>query len=550
MYGRQVIKLALFLSIFLSSIIFLFSTVNAQKAVPEKEKYGGNLIIAVPEDFKSLDSRYLPGSSSARGEQHLYNPLVEVGPKGVHQVIPALATDWKRTDDLTWIVHLRKGVKFHNGKEITSEDVAKNFDWMVNAKKYLTEKGWRRARGANNYEQIKSVEAVDKYTLKFTLKYPFPPFPVMSLNQGSRGIIDPDIVEKYEKQATLYPVGTGPFKFREWVSGDHMVIERFEDYWGGKPYLDRVIFRIIPDAQTRFIALQKGEVDIAVNLLLSQVAQIEKDPNLKYNKVGEARRGGIALWFNLRRWPANQLKFRQAVAMGADWEKIVKAVFPKGTEEILRTMFQGTPLENPEAKKLVPLYNPQKAKQLLKEVEKEGGKLIPSIYAMAPSGYKQDILANVLTIAVEQLKQIGLRSDLYIHPSDVHRDKMRRDPKEDWDISTLAFIAPALDGAEAVSDFYSKTANAGDGQNIPGYNNPEVDKLILKGGATYDEKERKRIYQEIEKIILKDLVIFPIFEVPGIYGYNKRVHDFPAHDSAKVWICTPWNNIWLEKKVK
>ena len=123
-------------------------------------------------------------------------------------------------------------------------------------------------------------------------------------------------------------------------------MDRFDDYWGGKAYLDRVIFRIIPDDFTRFIALQRGEVDIALELRLSQIDQLKKDPNLRYYLLSHYR-SGVAMWFNFRRWPMNQLKFRQAVAMGVDWDKISQSVFPKGAEKIIRTMFQGTWIENP-----------------------------------------------------------------------------------------------------------------------------------------------------------------------------------------------------------
>lgn len=541
-------KLFLFSTASILTLVFNSSWLNAQEKVSEKERYGGSLVIAIPNDPGTLDARYIQGSSTQRGQQQLYSALAEYGPKGVRQVVPGLATAWKRVDDVTWLVHLRRGVKFHNGKELTAEDVVKNFDWKINVKKYL-DKGWRRPGAASLAVPIKSVEAVDKYTLKFTMKYIYPRFAEMTLNFQTRGIIDPDIVEKYEKQATLYPIGTGPFKLAEWLPGDHVTMERFDGYWAKRPYLDRVILRVIPDTLTRFIALQTGEVDIATELLLSQVIQLKKDPNLRCNIVYEGRRKGVALWFNHRRWPMNQLKFRQAVAMGVDWGGIVKASFPEGTGKVVRTLLQDSPLENPEAKKIIPPYDPKRAKQLLKEVEKEAGKPIPAISAIVSPG-KQNTMANALQIAVEELKAIGLNSKFNVLPYNVHQDKTRRDPKVDWDVTIYDFVAPAVDPIDTMQYFYSKSPNAGDRQNMPGYNNPNADELILKGMATYDEKERTKIYQELEKIILKDLVVLPIFAVPTIIGYNKRVHDFPAHDSAKVWICTPWNNVWLDKEVK
>ncbi len=222
----------LFSILTISFIIFIFTSswVSAQKQVPEEEKYGGNLIIAIPFDFKSLDSRYLPGSGSEGFGQHqLYERMVEYAAVGTKEIVPLLAESWKQVDDKTWLVHIKKGVKFHNGKEMTGEDVWKNLDWKLNSSKYLKEKGWRGPRVSTPMEPVKSIELVDKYTLKFNLKFPYAPFLNYTLNWGAQGVVDPDVVEKYGKEATLHPVGTGPFKFVEWVSGDHVTLERFED---------------------------------------------------------------------------------------------------------------------------------------------------------------------------------------------------------------------------------------------------------------------------------------------------------------------------------
>ena len=267
MFRNHFSKMKLGLSFFVAGLL-IFSTVQAQQTASEQEKYGGTLTIAIPKDFKSLDARYLSKEgSSTRGQQQLYNRMVEYGPKGMNDIIPGLAASWEKIDQTTWLVHLRKGVKFHNGKELTAHDVAQNFDWKTNSKKYTKEKGWRPPRGRSDSHHIRKVEIVDKYTLKYTLKFPFVPFVGVNLGWALRGIIDPEVVEKYGRQATLHPVGTGPFKFAEYASGSHLVMERFDDYWGGKPYLDRVVLRIIPDSQTRMLALQKGEVDIATDLL-------------------------------------------------------------------------------------------------------------------------------------------------------------------------------------------------------------------------------------------------------------------------------------------
>ena len=127
-------KLLLVSTISMLTLVFSSPLSNAQKKVSENEKYGGTLTVAVPYDTKSLDSRYLPGSAttSGFGEEKIYDRLVDYSGKGAKEINPMLAESWKQVDDVTWIVNIRKGVKFHNGKELTAEDVWKNIDWKLN----------------------------------------------------------------------------------------------------------------------------------------------------------------------------------------------------------------------------------------------------------------------------------------------------------------------------------------------------------------------------------------------------------------------------------
>ncbi len=550
MKAKSLKKLLLISAISILTVVFSSALLYAQKKVSEEEKYGGTLTIATPADSKSLDARYLPGSATTCfGEEKIYDRLADYSGKGAKEINPMLAESWKQVDDVTWLVNIRKGVKFHNGKELTAEDIWKNIDWKLNPEKYTKEKGWRPPR-VRTYATpfVKNVEIIDKHTLKFNLKAPFAAFANATLNWVCQGIIDPDVVEKYGKEATLHPVGTGPFKYAEWVSGDHITLEGFDGYWGGRPYLDRVIFRPIPDSQTRLIALQKGEVDVAIGLPLNSFPVIKKDPKLGYFMVEDVTRRKGMLQFNLRRWPMNQLKFRQAIAMGVDWVKITKAAFPEGTAVFCRSFLKGSWAENPEAEKLLPSCNPKKAMELIKEVEKEAGKPLPKdIDALVE---REEIQSALLMMAADQLKKIGVNLKVRVLEYQLISDITRRQPKPDWDIALYSVKGPGMDPFAAAKDFHSKTPNAADGKNIAAYNNPEVDKLVEKGNMISNREERKKLYQQVEKIALRDLPILPIFNLPRLYGYNKKVHDLRGQDSMFLYLKSPWNNVWIEKGKK
>jgi peptide/nickel transport system substrate-binding protein len=540
-------KLFLISAVSILTVISSFTVLNAQGKVSEKEKYGGTLTIAIPFDTKSLDSRYLPGSANVcLGYEKIYDRLVDYAAAGASEVIPMIAESWKQIDDVTWLVNIRKGVKFHNGKELTAEDIWKNIDWKLNPEKYTKERGWRppRVRGYTK-PVIKKLEIIDKYVLKFTLMQPYAPFVNATLNWALQGIIDPDVVEKWGQQATLHPIGTGPFKLAKWVSGDHITLESFNGYWGGRPYLDRVVFRVIPDGQTRLLAFQKGEVDAAVSLPLTSLPQLKKDPRLRYFLIRDITRGGSALYFNLRRWPMNQLKFRQAVAMGVDWTKITKAAFPEGTALFYRSFLKGSWAEDPGVEKLLPSYSPEKAKKLLKEVETEAGKPLPrEIDGMTSV---EPLQSSVMMMAADQLKKVGINLKVRILEQNIVLDISRRQPRADWDLMIDTEKGPGFDPSAWSKQYNSKQVGAGDGKTVIAYANPEFDKLDDSANIIYDRKKRKNLYQEMEKIIFRDLPIIPIFNIPYVFGYNYKVHDIRNHNSGFLFLRSPWNNVWVEK---
>ncbi len=515
------------------------------KQVSEKEKQGGTLTIATPLDPKSLDSRYLGawGWQNTPGHQQIYERLIEYGPKADSASLPALAESWEQLDDVTWLVRIRKGVKFHHGRELTAADIKTQIGWAME-----TPKGWRAIRHSRSAAaMIKQLDLVDPYTLKFTLKQPEELFISYIMGWSMNGVAPPELVEKWGKEFSIHPTGTGPFKFVEWVSGDHLTMERFDGYWGRKPYLDKVVFRFIPDPQTRFIALQKGEAGIA-DIPFTSLPQAKKDPNLRlYSTTTNYKQNGGGFNFNLRRWPVNQLKFRQAIAMGADWGKIAKVAVPYGQALMKRCFLEGSWAYDPKAEKILPPYNPEKAKQLIREVEKEAGRPIPPLYALTRDG---GTFADFLKIAENELKKIGVPLNVQIHPYDVAKDKRQRDPKMEWDINIWGQSrGPGFSPIFFLDLFRTDRPGAPDNKNIWAYSNPKVDELIKAGRrGGKDRKKLKGIYQEIERILLTDMPYIPVWDEPVIYGVNKRVHDFFPHPTQGIFLTSPYNNIWVEKR--
>jgi peptide/nickel transport system substrate-binding protein len=536
-------KRTLFALLFMPALLLTASSVWAeQKGVPESKKYGVTLVIGVDREPRSIDPRYLGGNWRERpGYQQVFDRLVEYGPSGVKELRPMLATSWKKVDDVTWLIQLRKGVKLHSGREVTAEDIKAQIDWAL-----VTPKDWKPLRTKEYVRPLEKVEAVDRYTLKMTLKTPnyvlFEPFVLV---RGFRGLGDTEQLVKAGVRPVKEPIGSGPFKMVEWVAGDHITIERNEQYWGKKPYLDRVIFRIIPDNQTRILALQKGEIDIATLLSMQSAPVVQKDPHINLVKVVRVRMGGV-IYFNLRRWPMNQVKFRQAVAMGAEWEKLAKVAHPYGLGIIRRTYLEDSWAYNPSAGKLVLTYNLQKARKLIAEVEAEAGKKIPPLSTIF---MKEEVGYDFMQMAYSELKRnLGINLDMQVMQYAVFQNARRSDPKMSWDIMHGGGIGPEIDPHMVFQYYQSDSGKAIDGSNEVGYKNSKVDQLIQQGLATMDRKKRTVIYQEMEKILLQDVPSIPVYNTPNLFGISKRVHDFKPHNSAEVFLNSSWNNIWVDKK--
>ncbi len=538
MYKKHFPRPLLYFFLFLS-IVFGNLSASAQQNVPEKEKYGGTLRIAIDREPKALDARYLGESSGdLMGHRRIFERLTDYSQKGVAYQEPLLAESWKQLDDLTWLVTIRKGVQCHNGKMLTARDVKKHFDWKIEVPQ-----GWRPPRSRSRTYMLKEVELVDDYTLRFHLKSPFGPFVPLVLGWGLRGVGDADQILESGKAIVTNPVGTGPFKLKEWVSGSHIILEKFDAYWGRKAYLDRVVFRIIPDAQTRLIALQKGEVDAAL-ISYTGVPTIKKDPRMRYYKLVRASGRTNGFLFNLRRWPMDQLKFRQAVAMGVDWNNIMKKVYPDAME-IARSYFKNSVAYHPKNEALLPAYNPEKAKQLLKEVEDEAGKKIPSLYGMTR---KMEPDNSFFQIIADRMKKIGLKVDVYVLEEEVIKDMVFRNPKVYWDVGLINLKAGGVHPIFAAQEFMTANNTAADGKNIMGYFNPEVESLVRQCMTVSDPRKLQDIYQQLEKYVLKDLPGIALLQELYIWGVNKEVQDFIPHNSGYFYLTTPWCNIWLKKK--
>jgi ABC-type transport system substrate-binding protein len=521
-----------FLGVLLTCLLACSLCSDAFAAEP---KYGGTLRIGVlMPQYKYLDVRYQTVGTFVPSGEMIYDGLLQWGEKGYDAPALMLATSFQTKDNKIWTFRLRKGVKFHNGRELTAQDVKANFDWITD-----TPKGWKPLLRRGYFPDLEKVEVIDKYTVKITCKRAFAALPRMLASQ-MRAIAPPEEIAKWGDDFTFHPVGTGAFKAAE-VKEDKVVLERFDGYWGPKPYLDRVEYIFYRSDEARLIALQKGEIDIA---FLGDDAKpiLEKDANLSYHEI-IIPESLNRMNFNLRRWPMNDIRFRKAVWMGADWQAIAVNAYPYKSGNPARTFLEHTKYFNLDALKLVPPYNREEAKRLIQAVEKDAGKKIPTMFWLDADQTERKAVAELARI---QLAEIGVPLSINLLARGVFQDKLMRDPKIEWDIAQggLGF---GHEPSVGFSYFFTNSGTGADGKSLPGYSSPEMDGWIRKAMEASKEKDRVKCYQEAEKVLLKDAVAIPLSPTRQLMAYNKKVKGFKPHGAAVVYVTRDWANIWIDK---
>src|SRR5262249_48514484 len=221
-----------------------------------------------------------------------------------------------------WTSHLRPNVKFHDGTPFDADAVVFSFDRQRNPFHPQHEADF--SYWTDQYSYIEKVEAVDPLTVRIRIERPYAPF-LSSLAMFPASIVSPAAVRKWGKDFPLHPVGTGPFRLVSWSPGDRIVVERNADYWGPRPRVGRIVFRDIPDARQRLVALEGGAVDVAYLILPEELQYVKLHPDLRLHQIAVANVAYLAM--NTSRPPFDDVEVRRAINYAVNKEPIVKLVY-------------------------------------------------------------------------------------------------------------------------------------------------------------------------------------------------------------------------------
>jgi peptide/nickel transport system substrate-binding protein len=446
----------------------------------EAPKKGGTLRVGLYTEAATMDP-HLSGSKIDRQVYHnIFEPLVVLDNK--LQVKPGLAESWTQPDPKTIVFKLRQGVKFHDGTDFDAEAVKFNFDRMQNP----DTKSVRTGEIAN----VQNAEVVDKYTVKLNLKRPDAAL-LATLTDRAGMIISPAAVAKFGADLQRNPVGTGPFQYVEWVKDSHIVLKRFDGYWGagdGGPYLDGVRYRTILDDTVKTQSLIAGEIDVMDYVIPRDVAMLKGNPGVVEVDVPSLAAFGYQL--NTTRPPFDNKALRLAVAHGIDNEAITKGVWlgvgvaANGPISPASWAYDSSipPIKRDVAK----------AKQFLAEGGKPNGFTFTITIGQTPIGSQE---AEAIKA---QLAEVGITMEIQVvDPARGQADGNSRN----FDMTSYQWSGrPDPDG----NTFQFFKTQQGSGLNWAGYSNPKVDEILDKTREISDQAERKQLYSELVTILQQD----------------------------------------------
>jgi len=474
-------------------------------------KQGGTLTVGKAGDFTTMDPHFR-GANNQSAHLTSFDPVLRYG-KDMKPVVE-LAASWEVKED-KFIVKLRQGIKFHNGREFVAEDVLFNFERAGDPNV--------GGRLVDFVKPITAVKAPDKYTVEFTFQG-VPEVVVELLD--SMFIVNKETAAQVKNK----PVGTGPFKFAEWAPGDRARWTRYADYYKkGQPYVETLVQKAYNDSETQLVNLQAGQVDLVEFLLAKDVERVLGDKNLKLVKADVG--SFWMLMVNVTHKPFDNKKVRQALNYMIDRKTISEKVFFGQSKPLVAPFYLQTHPGYDAKFESYYTFDLDKAKQLLTE-------------AGFPNGFEATITGfaafpeckNFSQIVMADAAKIGVRLKLDDLPSSQAYPKYLAG---DFDILNGSQGSVHRDPVA----FFTMNPATRLNNNITKYSNPEYTKLVTDGAATRDLVKRKEIYRKLNEIMLDESFLLLIAEYPKFSAMRNYVQDY-SDDLNGYPI---WNGIWLDK---
>ncbi len=467
------------------------------------------LVMIIESSPTNLDPRVGIDAQSERIDALIFDDLLDRDER--LNVTPALAERWEIPDPLTYIFHIRHGVKFHDGTALTSRDVKWTFDSLLQGK--------IRSTKAAVYRFVDRLDAPDANTVVFHLKEPSSTF-LWNLSDGAIGIVPYGSGD----EITRHPIGSGAFKFVSAETDKEVVLERNNTYWGEVPHLGRVRFTVVPDATTQALELRKGSADLTINSPMppDTVITLEHHPSLVVQHGPGTRLAYLV--FNLRDPILKDVRVRQAIAYALDRRPMIEYLWRNQAQPAYSVLPRQSWAYDEEVSRYD--YDPDKARQLLDSAGHPAVNGVRFHVTMKTSTDENTRL--MVAVMQQQLRAVGIALDIRSFEfatffSDVTHGAFQLyglrwiGGNEDPDIFEYAFHSAKFPPNGANRGFYS---------------NPRLDALIDQARRETDQNVRKQLYAEVQRILATDLPYIDLWFLDNVLVHTRRVRNVTLNPSG------------------
>jgi peptide/nickel transport system substrate-binding protein len=470
----------------------------------------GEITIVQGVDAESLDPMVTTNAGSRSMMLGMFDTLIWLDETLTPQ--PSLALSWSHPNEATWRLRLRQGVRFHDGSPFNADTAKFSIDRFFDPDTKNPQAGDFRSA-------FKETRVVDEHTIDVVTNGPYPAFPNA---QFTIIMMSPSSVKAAGAEVAKKPVGTGQYRFVEWVPGERLVMEANPDYWGPKARVQRLVWKPIAEASTRIVALRTGQADLIANVPPQLAGQLA-EPDLRLERVPGII---VTVMFNLAVKPFDQLKVRQAVNHAVNVDEIVQFVLGGAATRLASATKPGMLGHDPELRPYS--YDPAQARKLLAEAGYPNGF---EAVLDAPNGrYLND--KAVAEAVAGQLAKVGVTVKVNIPD---YPTLVRKIVKKESQFYLIGTVEPATEIAFPRAFRPAGVFNQG-------YQNTEVQELMERANRTLDRAERDRMFRQVNRQVQRDCPWLFLYAQQDTFGLRARLQGFQTRSDAYVIV----RNFWLK----
>jgi peptide/nickel transport system substrate-binding protein len=490
------------------------------------------LTVGRAADAISLDPARISDVESWEVCEQIFDHLVRYR-AGTTEVEPDLATSWDVADEGTsWTFHLRRGVRFHDGTPMNADAVVFSLERQRDPNHPNHEPDF--VYWGNNYGNIQSIERVDEYTVHISVDRPYAPF-LAYLAMVPVAIVSPTAVKKWGHEFSRHPVGTGPFRFVEWVRGERISLAANPDSWEGRPKISHLVYRTVGGERDRLVAIESGSVDVAYQIAPKDIGYVGLHPDLQVLRTAAHNVAFIAM--NTQRAPFDDVRVRRAVNYAINKTLIVKLLY----QSLAVPAYGPLPPNMWGYDPALPRYDydPEHARALLREAGYSKARR-PRFYVMSTPRPYVGAPERVGRVIARNLHDVGMDVDLIVSPLARHFDATVRGEHD------LCLRGWTGDNGDPDNFLYTlldrDTLTTRRGSNVAFYRNPEVHGLLMWAQETFDRSEREQLYRKAQHIIARDAPWAPLAHAEVAVVVRADVHGVSVDPSSMVYYRNAWRN--------